>query len=151
MKKKPAKRRTVGKAKAEAWKVFSRYIRLRDAVATTGSIDKCKCITCGETFPTFYDKVRKGSYIQAGHAIDGRGKNILFDEDLVNGQCNVCNCIHNGRLSEYALIMVDRLGREWFDEKLIYARRVAKKPWSVGELDEIRDFYQEKVNKLEEK
>ena len=140
------KRKTVGKAKDSAWKAFSEYIRLRDSIATTGTIDKCRCITCGGVFPTFY---RKGSnYIQAGHAIDGRTKNILFDEDIVNGQCRNCNCVFNGRLPEYALVMIRRHGKLWWEDKLILARKPADKPWRVKDLEEIEAVYKEKSDGL---
>lgn len=141
------KRTTVGKAKAKAWREFSRYIRLRDSLATTKTLDKCACITCGEVFPTFYlDK--KTNYTQAGHAIDGRGKNILFDEDLVNGQCRNCNCIFNGRLPEYAHIMIKKYGIDWWEDKLIFARKPAAKPWNVNDLIEIELLYKDKIKVL---
>jgi hypothetical protein len=147
VKKKPKKRRTVGQAKAAAWKEFSMYVRLRDSLATTGTLTECKCITCGEVVPTKYYKGCKNS-LQAGHAIDGRGKNILFDEEIVNGQCKVCNCVRNGRLSEYALIMIERYGKDWFDERCRLARKPAEKPWNVKDLDEIRDYYKAKISEL---
>mgnify|MGYP003125457501 CR=1 FL=1 len=142
------KKRTVSVAKKDAWKAFSEYIRLRDAIKTTKSKTRCRCITCGNVYPIAWQ--RDGVYTQAGHAIDGRAKNILFDEDLVNGQCSACNCVHNGRLSEYALIMLERYGKEWFEEKCRIARLPAEKPWNVVDLDEIRDHYKAKKKELED-
>jgi len=63
--------------KKRAWKMFSTYIRTRDSLKTTGSTDKCVCITC--------NKRKEFRRIQAGHAIGGRNNSILFDEELVNG------------------------------------------------------------------
>ena len=142
------RKRTVGTAKKGAWTAFSKYIRARDSLATTGTLTHCRCITCNEVFPSDWQK--HGNYIQAGHAIDGRSKNILFDEDLVNGQCSVCNCIHNGRLSEYAVIMIDKYGKEWFEEKCRFARKPAEKTWNIQDLDELRDYYKQKLEELYE-
>lgn len=140
------KRPTVGKAKSEAWKAFSSYIKLRDAIATTGTKTECECITCGKVFPVAYRKF--GAYIQAGHGIDGRAKNILFDEQLVNGQCSTCNCVFNGRLPEYAAILIALYGNCWFDEKLRLARLPADKPWRVCDLEEIKVKYEQKLKEL---
>lgn len=145
---KKKKRRTVTSARKAAWKAFADYIRLRDSLLTTGTSKRCKCITCNQIFPSAWSNYE--TYIQAGHAIDGRSKNILFDEDLVNGQCSVCNCIHGGRLSEYAVIMIDKHGKEWFEEKCRIARLPADKPWNVVDLDEIRQIYINKKKELED-
>jgi hypothetical protein len=79
-KKKLQKKRTSPKVmKAKAWKMFSTYIRLRDCLKTTGTLDKGVCITCG--------KLCDFKELQAGHYIGGRGNSVLFDEKIVNGQC----------------------------------------------------------------
>lgn len=67
------------RAKATAWKWFSKYIKLRDCLATRNSTEECKCVTCGA--------IVSGRLLHAGHAIGGRNDSILFDEELVNGQC----------------------------------------------------------------
>ena len=146
--KKPKKPKplTVGKAKDRAWRAFSTYIKLRDAIATTGTITHCKCITCGNVLTISYQA--DGAYIQSGHAIDGRAKNILFDECLTNGQCSFCNCVHNGRLPEYASIMIKKYGQLWWDERLKIARLPADKPWRVIDLLEIEETYKQKAIEL---
>jgi hypothetical protein len=60
--------------KNTAWKNFARYIKLRDAVKTTGGIYYAKCITCGEIKPI--------EEMDAGHGIPGRMNSILFNESL---------------------------------------------------------------------
>jgi hypothetical protein len=95
--------------KATAWKWFSMYIRLRDAIATTGSPDSCRCITCKNVFPIMY--------IQAGHMLGGRTGGILFDETMVYGQCKSCNCDHGGEYQAFKMIMVERNGIEWYELK----------------------------------
>ena len=140
------RKRSIKSAKKAAWDAFSKYIRLRDALATTGTPDMCVCITCKDTVPT---KFHAGfNTLQAGHAIAGRSKNILFDEDLVYGQCQACNCIHGGRLSEYAIIMIDKFGKEWFEQKCFTARKPALNKWTIESLDKIRDQYRLKYEEL---
>lgn len=95
--------------KATAWKWFSLYIRLRDALETTGSPNSCRCITC--------KKVYDISYIQAGHMLGGRTGGILFDETMVFGQCYDCNCNHGGEYQAYKMVMVERNGIEWYELK----------------------------------
>ena len=140
------RKRSMKSTKKAAWEAFSKYIRLRDSIATTGTVDQCVCITCKETVPTKY--YAGFNTIQAGHAIAGRSYNILFDEELVYGQCQACNCIHGGRLSEYAIIMIDKFGKEWFEEKCFIARKPATKKWTINDLDEIKKIYKKKYEEL---
>lgn len=95
--------------KATAWKNFSRYIRARDCLATTGSLEYCKCITCGEIVPS--------ERIDAGHMIGSRRAGILFDETIVFGQCIKCNREGGGQYEAYKRIMIERNGAEWYEEK----------------------------------
>jgi len=64
--------------KTTAWRNFARYIKLRDAINTTGDIYYARCITCGEVKPI--------EEMDAGHGIPGRMNSILFNEDLVSCQ-----------------------------------------------------------------
>lgn len=64
------------KAKADAWSEFSRFIRVRDCLETTGLAFVGVCITCGRRF-----HIR---YLQAGHCLPGRSNAKLFDEKLVH-------------------------------------------------------------------
>ena len=146
---KPRKPVSVTASKKKAWKAFADYIKTRDALKTTGTLTHCVCVTCGGTFPVAYQK--QGAYIQAGHAIDGRGKNILFDEDLVNGQCSACNCVFNGRLPEYAGIMIKKHGQEWWDEKCRFARKPAAQSWKAFMLMEIESEYAARLADLKGK
>lgn len=65
--------------KAKTWKAFSIYIRTRDCIRTTGDPTKGSCITCNKPFDF--------KNLQAGHAIGGRNNSVLFDEEIVYGQC----------------------------------------------------------------
>ena len=94
--------------KNTAWKNFSKYIKLRDAIKTTGDVYYVRCITCGKIKPLDRN-------MHAGHAISGRGNAILFNEELVNAQCYDCNCEHNGQYLMYERIMIEKYGQEKWD------------------------------------
>lgn len=103
-----SKKDTVTKAKAAAWKAFSRFIRLRDCLYSTGSIEYGKCITCGQ--------VKAIGQLQAGHFIPGRNNSILFDPRCVHAQCAGCNLYGGGQQPKYYAEMVARYGAETVDE-----------------------------------
>ena len=96
------------KYKAKAWSAFSKYIRLRDAILTTGGTEYATCVTCGKTFGV--------GKLHAGHFLPGRTNGILFDERGVHAQCVGCNIYGNGRQAEYYLWMMERYGPEVIDE-----------------------------------
>lgn len=102
-------RRKASGPKATAWFWFSKYIRLRDALATTGSPELCQCITCEIVWPI--------EQIDAGHMIPGRTGGILFDESIVFGQCRKCNREGNGEVQAFKKVMIARNGEEWYEMK----------------------------------
>ena len=100
-------KKTSNPKKATAWKWFSKYIRLRDALKTTGTTTHARCITCGHVYPM--------EKIHAGHAIAGRYNSILFHEALCNGQCETCNCNGGGEYQAYKRILIERHGQAKWD------------------------------------
>jgi hypothetical protein len=125
-------------AKRKAWKAFSDYIRLRDSLKTTGSPDYCKCITCGKVVP--YEQ------IQCGHAIGGRTNNILFDDELCNGQCKLCNVGHGGEYQMYKFLLVQKHGEAWWAMKEQAKRTTAQ--YSEFDYELIAKKYREMTEKL---
>ena len=121
--------------KKTAWKWFSKYIRLRDCLRTTGTPEAGKCITCG--------RIKLFSELQAGHGIGGRSNSILFDEDIVNAQCIHCNYYLTGNYEKYITILIDRHGRDWYDQKLILSRHPCKLDFKI-----ISDYYRNKYKEL---
>lgn len=91
----------------ELWKTFSRYIRLRDCIKTTGSIYKGRCRTCGRIY-----QIGK---LQAGHFVPGRATSILFDEDCAHAQCYRCNVILGGNWPKYYKFMQQEYGQEMIE------------------------------------
>ncbi len=103
------------KAKLKAWDAFSLFIRTRDSLKTTGTLERCKCVTC----PREYPRLGVGC-IQAGHFIPGRLNSVLFSELGVHGQCLGCNgnppMGKGGNRIEYWLYMEKTYGRPAVDK-----------------------------------
>ena len=123
-----------------AWKHFSRYIRLRDCLRTTGTKDYCVCVTCGKTVPM-------GKDLHAGHCVAGRGNSILLHEGAVWGQCAVCNIWKAGELGKFALYVVDTLGRQYYDDLVILAKQ--PKPMKSWEWEEEAKRWKVKADTME--
>ena len=87
--KKPTKR----SLKKKCWEAFSRYIRTRDCIRTTGCPDWGLCITCGKRYHF--------KLFQAGHFISGRHLSNLFSERGTHAQCYNCNINLKGNTLEY--------------------------------------------------
>lgn len=116
------------------WKVFSEYIRLRDA-------DKngyCKCITCGS--------MRPWKEMDCGHGIPRQHKATKFDTKNNHAQCKKCNGFEGGMRERYKEA-VDRLyGAGTWDRLQVMARTVCKR--GQIEIDAMTMFYRNEVAKL---
>jgi len=126
------------KAKDKAWKAFSRYIRLRDCIATTGDDQGGLCISCKDYVP-FKES-------QAGHFIDGRGNAVLFDEELVFLQCRTCNIFKRGNYVAYTVEMVKRVGLEKVEEYRLRKNKTVV--YRQFDYERIRKEYEEKYEAL---
>lgn len=127
---------TLTKAKEKAWVAFSKYIRLRDCLRTTGTTTHGRCITC--------QKVYEFKQLHAGHFIPGRNGENLFDERGVHAQCGVCNLWKKGNWANYLDSMRELYGQEIIDE-LIEQRHEIKK-YTVSELLEKEKTYKDKYD-----
>ena len=135
IKRKPAKKKSPRKkAKDKAWSAFSKYIRLRDALRTTGSTETCVCCTCGNVKPTL------GKHcIHAGHWLGGRNGKNLFEENAVHGQCSGCNLFGGGKQYAYEQYMIDNYGHEEMDRITLQAN--TPYTYSLDEFAEITAKY----------
>lgn len=123
---------------AAAWTVFSKFIRVRDAILSTGDIDYFKCISCRKTVPV------KGN--DAGHFVSGRSDAVLFDIYVVNGQCAHCN-----RFKEGEYILQERSLRKIYGFARVEKFKLKKwehMKYTLDELQEIRDDYAEKTKQI---
>lgn len=126
------------KLKQKAWKAFSDYIRTRDSIKTTGTTTHCVCITCNKNF--------EYKNIQAGHFVGGRTGSILFDEELVFGQCVGCNVFLKGNYDAYNLVMLKKFGGEKVIEFLERKNEVVQ--YKASDYQAIIKKYEKKLSDL---
>lgn len=124
--------------KRKAWDMFSKYIRTRDCLATTKTVETGRCVTCGREYSF--------SELQAGHAIGGRNNSILFDEKLVNAQCRGCNSYGNGKYAEYSVWFINKYGLEEWEEKVRLSHTTVK--YTILDYQEIYEKYKTKLKEL---
>lgn len=127
MKKKP----TLRNLKAKCWKLFSEYIRRKDA-DEGGTVH---CYTCRR--PIFWKEAH------AGHFVPGRTNAVLFNEDVVRPQCVGCNIFRGGAYHDYTLRMLDEVGREKVDELLALKHKTVK--FTRADIEELIASYKEKL------
>ena len=121
-----------------AWKAFSRYIRLRDCLESTGDPNWGICCTCKQK--------TEFNGLQAGHFIGGRGNSILLHEECVHAQCMRCNIWLKGNLVEYYIFMLNRYGQEKINELRILAKQ--PKPMAKYEWEALYHYFKEKADGL---
>ena len=124
-------------AKRKAWDAFSRFIRLRDALKTTGTTTILLCYTCDKEYPAF-----GLGCAQAGHFIEGRGNLVLFDERQVHGQCYNCNVNLKGRWSVYLRKMRLEHGVDLVETMI--ESKLDELKLSIDELGDIQRIYEAK-------
>jgi len=126
--------------KNQVWKYFSRYIRLRDAIATTKSFDSVQCITC--------NSYRHPKGMDAGHFVSRRHQSVLYDEKNVHAQCKPCN-MEGGMQYQYGLVLEKRYGKNEV-KRLMRGRNEIKK-LTLKDLEELKELYKSKYKELTEK
>ena len=124
--------------KNRAWRAFSKYIRLRDCLRTTGTLIHGKCITC--------EKLLSITFCDAGHFISRRHNSTLFDEMNCHVQCRYCNRYLDGNLLEYRRQIVKLYGAGADTELEKKAKEVTK--YSVEDLTELAKGYKIKIEEL---
>jgi hypothetical protein len=68
---------------AATWKAFSKYIRTRDCIRTTGTLSRGVCFSCGNEYDL--------SEAQAGHVISRAFNAALYNPAVVYFECRRCN------------------------------------------------------------
>jgi len=137
--KKP-KHKSVAKLKKELWPIFSQFIRLRDCLETTGSIDYGECITCDNPPQHRFED------LDAGHFVAGRHNGNLFSEKGCHAQCRRCNRFLHGNQLEYRRAIIKLYGKG-ADEILEEEARQVKK-FTVFELEDMKGYYTQKIKEL---
>jgi len=131
------KKKPLNYYKKKCWNQFSKYIRLRDCLKTTGSPDYGKCITCGRLVGI--------TRADAGHFISRRFSSTLFDERNVHLQCKQCNGF-GGNLLEYRRQII-RLYGEGADIELEDKATEIKKLTEI-DLTNMEKYYKIETEKL---
>lgn len=128
--------------KKKTWNKCSEFIRLRDALDTTGTTDKLKCFTCEKIYPAF----GKGC-AQAGHYVPGRSHAVLFELNGIHGQCYNCNVTLKGNTITYRYRMVEKYGEaETYRIEQLYFNHTFK--YIIPDLQELCDEFDIKIKKL---
>jgi len=135
---KPKKLRSKPKLKKDVWDVFSEYIRKRDCLRTTGSLEYGECISCGRTVE--YHK------LDAGHFVPKKAGNY-FSERGVHAQCRKCNRYEHGNQLGYRRALVELYGEDVTDELEVEDKQDIK--YTRSDLEELKRYYKEKIGILE--
>lgn len=126
----------------KAWDAFSKYIRLRDALKTTGTDYEARCVTCNRIYP-----IKGRGTMQAGHFQGGRRNSILIDERGVHAQCYGCNVGKKGNTIPYYKFMLKEYGQEVIDD--IEKRSKKIKQMKKYQWEEIEEKYKKKFKDLQ--
>lgn len=121
---------------AKLWKIFSEYIRLRDA----NEHGYCICCTSGQ-YVHWKD-------CDAGHFISRRHMATKYHEKNVHAQGRFQNRFNQGEQYEYG-IFIDRKYGNGTAEMLVQKSRM---PCKIGqfEIDQMAKYYSEKVKEIRE-
>lgn len=139
---KPAKlpvKPSIKKLKADCWTLFSKYIRLRDCLKTTKTLDRGVCYTCPTELPF--------KALQAGHFVAGRHNGNLFSERGCHAQCAGCNIYKHSNPLVYRRQIIKDYG-PGADEELEREAAIVRK-FTVEELQEKIAYYKAEIKKLE--
>ena len=115
------------KLEKKLWTTMSLYIRARDG----------HCVTCG---------CEEG--LTMSHYINARRQILRYDEYNCNAQCSTCNFVHNHWPHIYEGYMRRHYGDVVLD-KLEKLAETKTHKWTVPELQEMLEYYQEKLKEYE--
>lgn len=130
--------------KEKLWKLFSEFIRLRDA----DDMGYVSCISCG--------KVAYWKDQQAGHYIPkNSGMFFYFNEEDCHGQCYGCNVAKSGNLIYYRKRLIEKIGLDEV-EKLEYQGEMGKLrdelnascKYTDEDYNDLINVYKDKINEL---
>lgn len=120
--------------KAKLDRVFSVYIRMRDA-DENGYI---RCISCG--------KAVHWKDADAGHYVNRRHMSLRWDEKNVNAQCRSCNRFDEGNMLGYTEGLQRKYGSQVLNYFKIKKHNIAKYPKVA--LEHLIKYYQQKIKEL---
>ena len=123
-----------GDPKSRLDRVFSEYIRLRDAMPN-GTF---RCISCGQ--------VKDLSQADCGHYVNRRHMATRFDEMNCNAQRRSCNRFDEGNMQGYRRGLVAKYGEQRV--LLLEAKKHESRKYSMFEYEALIQHYKEEVKRL---
>ena len=116
-------------------KVFSKYIRLRDAMP--GGL--FRCISCG--------KIKPIEQADCGHFHSRTHMSTRFDEDNCHAECRYCNRFSADHLIGYRENLIRKIGEQRY--LLLEVKAHETRKWSHFELEQLVKYYKALVEKLQ--
>ena len=116
-------------------KVFSKYIRLRDAMP--GGM--FRCISCGRIKPI--------EQADCGHFHSRTHMSTRFDEDNCHAECRYCNRFSADHIIGYRENLIRKIGSQRF--LLLEVKAHETRKWSHFELEQLAKYYKALVDKLQ--
>ena len=116
-------------------KVFSKYIRLRDAMPS----GLFRCISCG--------KIKPIEQADCGHFHSRTHMSTRFDEDNCHAECRYCNRFSADHLIGYRENLIKKIGEQRF--LLLEVKAHETRKWSHFELEQLTKYYKSLVKKLQ--
>lgn len=120
------------------WKVFSEYIRLRDA----DKFGYITCITCGKRH--YWEGTRQ---VNAGHFISRRFNSTKYDERNCSAQCVNCNKYNDGKQYEHSIAIDKKFGQGTAQELYLKSKQFSR-ALNKFEIDTMTKHYKEQIAKL---
>lgn len=131
-----SKLKTVVQWKKATWKLYSQYIKQRDA----DQYGYVRCVTCQKK------DIWNSHQVHAGHFLHGDNPGTWVNDKNVHAQCAGCNVHKGGARDWYALELERRYGHGILQE---LDKAYNTPPLTWGMLT-IRDMYQEVKKKLDD-
>lgn len=131
----PARKLNLSSLKKKTWKLFSEYVRRKDADEN----GMTRCFTCG-SFKNFREL--DGGHYHAGST----SLALFFDERNVKPQCTACNRFRHGNLTQFALGLEKLYGPNILEELDKDRHKITK--YSRGDYEEMILKYKEKLKDL---
>lgn len=126
--------KTIPELIKEAQREFNAFIRFRDA--------QKPCISCGSVLVV----AATGGAFDCGHYRSvGSASHLRFHPDNAHGQCKHCNRWLAGRVADYRIGLLGRIGQGRVET--IEADNTPRK-WTREELIAIRDEYRKKLREV---
>jgi 5-methylcytosine-specific restriction endonuclease McrA len=124
----------------QSWKAFARYIKMRDAIRTTGTLRDVVCHFCGRRL------LRAES--QAGHMIPRAYGNALFNPEVVFASCIYCNHTLEGNHVMGFMNLERMVG--WKRAHEIALNAATNHGYTMAELEDIEADYTYAAEELED-